>query len=581
MKHEVESLEREIAAPARRDRRLTADRGPAPHRPRRHRADRPRGARPGQAGRARPQAAAAPGGRCTARWSCSSRPLRRRALPECPRGLQAGPGLEGHADHACASCATPMPASTRCPREEALEREPRAPVFLHLVPAYQEPDIAGTVTALVRLALPARAPARGGDHQGGGGARARIPRMGVSTGELVRRLRETLPPYQQKRLIALAMPGPGRKAHQLNWALRPEALREILGEDLDPRRVFVGVSDADSIPGSRHLSLDRPARSSAGHGSARLPGHHALPRQLRPARRSAGRSAPSSSRPSSSACRSRGSSTRSSACGSSRASPRAFPRLGRCSARLRAVLPPLADLPRPQPVRAPGHARSRWAAFPPRAPPRTPRWAMRWARRGILIQALPMVELTDLPETSEKVIRQNARWYLGVLDDIPFLWRTWRAEPTAFNLAQLAAPRRQQGGRVADRRAGLSGHGLARLVSRLYVPRGVIPCSSTSAIGAPTLSLLLTVWVGGIMTQSLIEELRPYLPRAVDLAPQELQGEVPRHVPLSDLLAARHARRLARALEPRRDRALRGGEDGSRAERPHARARARRIRRRD
>ena len=48
-----------------------------------------------------------------------------------------------------------------------------------------------------------------------------------------------------------------------------------------------------------------------------------------------------------------------------------------------------------------------------------------------------MVELTDLPETSEKVIRQNARWYLGVLDDIPFLWRTWRAEPTAFNLAQL------------------------------------------------------------------------------------------------------------------------------------------------
>src|SRR5262249_46284415 len=72
--------------------------------------------------------------------------------------------------------------------------------------------------------------------------------MGVSTGELVRRLRETLPPYQQKRLSHLAMPGPGRKAHQLNWALRPEALREILGEAYDPTRVFVGVSDADSIP---------------------------------------------------------------------------------------------------------------------------------------------------------------------------------------------------------------------------------------------------------------------------------------------------------------------------------------------
>ena len=33
------------------------------------------------------------------------------------------------------------------------------------------------------------------------------PLMGMSTGELVRRLRETLPPYQQKRLIHVTMPG--------------------------------------------------------------------------------------------------------------------------------------------------------------------------------------------------------------------------------------------------------------------------------------------------------------------------------------------------------------------------------------
>ena len=46
-------------------------------------------------------------------------------------------------------------------------------------------------------------------------------------------------------------------------------------------------------------------------------------------------------------------------------------------------------------------------------------------------------ELTDLPETSEKVIRQNARWYRGVLDDVRVLWRTWRAAPTAFNAGQL------------------------------------------------------------------------------------------------------------------------------------------------
>ena len=40
------------------------------------------------------------------------------------------------------------------PGEEALERDPRAPVFLHLVPAYQEPDIAATVSALVGSRYP-------------------------------------------------------------------------------------------------------------------------------------------------------------------------------------------------------------------------------------------------------------------------------------------------------------------------------------------------------------------------------------------------------------------------------------------
>jgi len=133
------------------------------------------------------------------------------------------------------------------PTEETIEREPQAPVFLHLVPAFEEPDIDGTVKALCASRYP---------HPGlhvvvvtkEEEERAPHPAMGVTTGELVRRLHETLPPYQQKRLSHLVMPGPGRKAHQLNWALRPEALREILGEAYDPARVFVGVSDADSIP---------------------------------------------------------------------------------------------------------------------------------------------------------------------------------------------------------------------------------------------------------------------------------------------------------------------------------------------
>ena len=147
------------------------------------------------------------------------------------------------------------------PAEEALEREPRAPVFLHLVPAYQEPDIAVTVSALVASRYP-----HGRLHvvviTKEEEERAPHEAMGASTGELVRRFRETLPPYQQKRLTQLSMPGAGRKAHQLNWALRPETLGEILGEDMDAARVFVGVSDADSVPDPD--SIEKVAREALG-----------------------------------------------------------------------------------------------------------------------------------------------------------------------------------------------------------------------------------------------------------------------------------------------------------------------------
>jgi hypothetical protein len=151
------------------------------------------------------------------------------------------------------------------PTEEALEHDSQAPVFLHLVPAYHEPDIAGTVKALCVSRYP---------HSGlhvvvvtkEEEERAPHPAMGVSTGELVRRFHEALPPYQQKRLAHLVMPGPGRKAQQLNWALRPEALREILGDSFDPSRVFVGVSDADSIPDPDTYRWIA-ARELAGQGS--------------------------------------------------------------------------------------------------------------------------------------------------------------------------------------------------------------------------------------------------------------------------------------------------------------------------
>ena len=40
------------------------------------------------------------------------------------------------------------------PTEETIEREAQAPVFLHLVPAYEEPDIDGTVKALCASRYP-------------------------------------------------------------------------------------------------------------------------------------------------------------------------------------------------------------------------------------------------------------------------------------------------------------------------------------------------------------------------------------------------------------------------------------------
>src|SRR5881409_3909111 len=49
-------------------------------------------------------------------------------------------------------------------------------------------------------------------------------------------------------LSIVEMPGQGRKAHQLNWALRPEVIKVLLEGRYHPARVWIGLSDADSIP---------------------------------------------------------------------------------------------------------------------------------------------------------------------------------------------------------------------------------------------------------------------------------------------------------------------------------------------
>jgi cellulose synthase/poly-beta-1,6-N-acetylglucosamine synthase-like glycosyltransferase len=405
------------------------------------------------------------------------------------------------------------------PTEEVLEHDSQAPVFLHLVPAYHEPDIAGTVKALCASRYP---------HPGlhvvvvtkEEEERAPHPAMGVSTGELVRRLREALPPYQQKRLTHLVMPGPGRKAQQLNWALRPEALREVLGDSFDPSRVFVGVSDADSIP-DRDAYRWIAARELAGQGSLAYQG---ITLSLANYDRLNIRGKICAIQQSSifirvSIARLINEVKRVRLFDGFRAR---FPRLGRLAR-------PAFELCFRRSQICLGHNQfvrldvmQSLDGFPTSGATEDSTLGYALGARGILIEAMPMIELTDLPETPDKMIRQNARWYLGVLDDIPFLRRVFRERPTAFNLAQLV---RHVGNKVVEwpvaalvyPATGYLGWWLA------YMYRGRHPWLFYLATGAPTLSLILTVWVGGIMTQSLVEALRPYLPREVDLRRKSLK----------------------------------------------------------
>jgi cellulose synthase/poly-beta-1,6-N-acetylglucosamine synthase-like glycosyltransferase len=399
------------------------------------------------------------------------------------------------------------------PAEEALEHNPGAPVFLHLVPAFQEPDIAGTVGALVASRYP-----HGRLHvvviTKEEEERSPHPLMESSTGELVRRFRETLPPYQQKRLTHLAMPGPGRKAQQLNWALRSQSLREVLGEDYDPARVFVGVSDADSVPDPDTYRWIAH-RELAGPGSLAYQG---IPLSLANYDRLDIRGRICAIQQSSifirvSIARLINEVKRIRLFGAFAAR---WPRLGRAAR-------PVFEFCFRRSQICLGHnqfvrldAMQAIGGFPTSGATEDSTLGYALGARGILIEAIPMLELTDLPETTEKVIRQNARWYLGVLDDTPFLRALHRARPTAYNLAQLI---RHIGNKVIEWPVaalvypftGWLGWYLA------YQFRGEHPTLFYLAVGAPTMSLLLTVWVGGIVTQTMIEELRPYLPRPVDL----------------------------------------------------------------
>ena len=110
-----------------------------------------------------------------------------------------------------------------------------------------------------------------------------------------------------------------------------------------------------------------------------------------------------------------------------------------------------------------------------------------------------------------------------MLDDVAFLRSVWRGHPTAFNAAQLV---RHVANKVVEWPVaafvypvmGFLGWHLA-----YQFPRGTL--WFTLGIAFPSISLALTIWVGGIVTQVLIESLVPYLPREVRVARTSLRAK--------------------------------------------------------
>ena len=406
------------------------------------------------------------------------------------------------------------------PDEARLEREPGAPVFIQLVPAFHEPEIATTLQALLDSRYPhgklhvvvaTREEEELAPHLA----------MGAATALLVRRFRESLPPWQQKMLSVVAMPGGGRKARQLNWALRSEFLRTLLNGHADPARVFVGVSDADSIPdpdtyrwiasdllgGSGALAYQGVTLSLANFDRLDVRGRVcavqqssifvrvSIARLINERRRIA------------------------------------------WFARLSARAPMLARLARPvfefcfrRSQICLGHHEfvrldtlQALGLFPTAGATEDSTLGYALGARGIVIRALPLLELVDMPETTEKMVRQNARWYKGVLDDVRFLRETWRRQPSAFNLAQLC---RHVGNKVIEWPIAAAVYPVLGFVGwHLAYRFAYHPAWFVLGVAFPTISLGLTVWVGGIVTQQLIESLTPHFPRPVNIARTTLRAK--------------------------------------------------------
>jgi hypothetical protein len=407
------------------------------------------------------------------------------------------------------------------PDEAALERSPAAPVFLHLVPAFEEPDIEGTLRALLASRYPhgkLHVVVVTKDEE----EREPHPLMVAPTAELVRRFRAELPPWQQKMLTVLRLPTAGRKAQQLNWALRPDNLRAVLGDDHEAAHVYVGVSDADSLP-DRNVYRWIAAQVLVGRGRLAYQGvtlslanfdrldvrgrvcaiqqssifiRVSIARLINEARRI-----------------------------------RWFTRLSARWPRLAAMLRPGFELCFRRSQICLGHNQfvrldtlQGLGGFPTSGATEDSTLGYALGARGVLMAAMPFLELNDLPETREKMIRQNARWYKGVLDDISFLRRTWQGAPTAYNLAQLV---RHVGNKVVEWPVAAVIYPLVGFLGwHLAYRFSDHPVLFVLGIAFPSVSLGLTIWVGGIVTQDLIESLAPLYPRPVNVARTSIRAKL-------------------------------------------------------
>jgi cellulose synthase/poly-beta-1,6-N-acetylglucosamine synthase-like glycosyltransferase len=406
------------------------------------------------------------------------------------------------------------------PDEAALERDPATPVFVHLVPAWQEPNIATTLRALLDSRYPHAklhvvVATREDEEQ------TPHPAMGISTAELVRRFRESLPPWQQKMLSVIAMPGEGRKAHQLNWALRPEVLKPLLDLRYDPARVWVGLSDSDSIPDA---NVYRWIAADLTEHRGRL-AYQGVTLSLANFDRLDVRGRVCAVQQSSIFIR-----VSIARLINERRRIEAFARLQARAPRVGCLLRPIFELCLRRSQICLGHNQfvrldtlQSLGGFPTSGATEDSTLGYALGARGVVMAAMPMLELVDMPESSDGMIRQNARWYQGVLDDVAFLRGVRRAQPTPYNLAQLC---RHVGNKVVEWPIAAIVYPLLGFLGwHLAYRFSYHPVWFLLGVAFPSISLGLTIWVGGIVTQDLVESLTPHFPRRVNVARTTLKAK--------------------------------------------------------